>query len=388
MAYSIGDWIRETTATTGTGTMTLSGAVSGYQTFAPLKNPSYTTYTIEDGVDVEHGIGQYVDLSGIGGPRTLSREEVLFSTNSGSKLNLSGSAEVYCTHSSYLDYLWRTPSPPCVRMSLDSTDPFPGTDQSAKTTLYIHRVGGDRTDIYNTTRTTWQPTVQTATLSLTTFSASTMYDIFVYDGGSHTLAAEKLAWTNVTTRATALVWNEGRLVKSGDASRLYIGSVYADGSSQLNDTASKRDVWNHYNRVPRHFLAQPTGGFHTYSSTTYREFGGGSTLGQTRVSIVCGEPTPVEAAAQCYCFHGTSGQYASTSVGVDTSSVSSAQGKGCWVDNSGTQVPCEYRGTLAAGYHTLRFLQQAVASGTMSWAGVFTTSGADVQAALTGSFLC
>jgi hypothetical protein len=80
-----------TTATTGTGTITLGSASSGYQSFAAagVVNADIVRYVIEDGTDWEIGTGTYT-ASGT----TLSRT-VLESSNADAALNLSGSAVVY-----------------------------------------------------------------------------------------------------------------------------------------------------------------------------------------------------------------------------------------------------------------------------------------------------
>ena len=78
------------TATTGTGTITLGAAESGYQSFtdAGVVNSDVVRYTIEDGDAWEIGSGTY--SSG-----TLTR--VLDESSTGSLLNLSGDAVVYIT---------------------------------------------------------------------------------------------------------------------------------------------------------------------------------------------------------------------------------------------------------------------------------------------------
>ena len=82
-----------TTSTTGTGTITLGSAVSGFQTFADagVSNGQTVRYTIEDGTNFEIGSGTYT-ASGT----TLSRN-VSESSNSDAAINLSGSAEVFVT---------------------------------------------------------------------------------------------------------------------------------------------------------------------------------------------------------------------------------------------------------------------------------------------------
>jgi hypothetical protein len=80
-----------TTATTGTGTLTLGSASSGYQSFAAagVVNADIVRYVIEDGTAWEIGTGTYT-ASGT----TLTRA-VSESSNADAALNLTGSAVVF-----------------------------------------------------------------------------------------------------------------------------------------------------------------------------------------------------------------------------------------------------------------------------------------------------
>jgi hypothetical protein len=102
MALVVADRVQETTNTTGTGTLTLAGAVSGYQSFSVIGNTNTTYYTIVSGTSWETGIGTYT-LSGT----TLSRDTVLASSASGSKITVAAGAVVFCSYpagkSFYLD---------------------------------------------------------------------------------------------------------------------------------------------------------------------------------------------------------------------------------------------------------------------------------------------
>lgn len=90
MALVVKDRVKESTATTGTGTLTLDGASSGYQAFSVIGNGNTTYYVITDATsgDWEVGIGTYT-ASGT----TLSRDTVLSSSNAGSLVSFSAGAK-------------------------------------------------------------------------------------------------------------------------------------------------------------------------------------------------------------------------------------------------------------------------------------------------------
>jgi hypothetical protein len=81
------------TLTTGTGTVTLASALSGYQSFASagVANSDKVRYVIIDGSNWEIGVGTYTS-SGTTLTRTPSE-----SSNSGAAISLSGSASVFVT---------------------------------------------------------------------------------------------------------------------------------------------------------------------------------------------------------------------------------------------------------------------------------------------------
>ena len=98
MALVLADRVKETTTTTGTGTVTLLGAVTGYQSFSAIGNGNITYYTIagQTGSEWEVGIGTYTSAG-----TTLSRTTVLSSSNSGSLVTFSaGTKDVFCTYPS------------------------------------------------------------------------------------------------------------------------------------------------------------------------------------------------------------------------------------------------------------------------------------------------
>lgn len=96
MALALYDRVRETSTIVGTGTATLLGAVSGYQSFSVVGNANTTYYCIFNTgtTEWEVGIGTYT-LSGT----TLSRTTVLSSSNAGGLVSFTaGTKDVFVTY--------------------------------------------------------------------------------------------------------------------------------------------------------------------------------------------------------------------------------------------------------------------------------------------------
>lgn len=97
MALVLADRVKETTTTTGTGTVTLAGAVTGFQSFSVIGNGNTTYYTIagQGTSEWEVGIGTYT-ASGT----TLSRDTVLASSaGAPTKTTFSaGTKDVFVTY--------------------------------------------------------------------------------------------------------------------------------------------------------------------------------------------------------------------------------------------------------------------------------------------------
>jgi len=95
MAFKLNDRVKESSATTGTGTFTLGGAVSGFESFAAGIGGDNTTYycIFETGTNnFEVGLGTLN-----GAASTLARTYVISSSNSDAKVNFAGATEVFCT---------------------------------------------------------------------------------------------------------------------------------------------------------------------------------------------------------------------------------------------------------------------------------------------------
>jgi hypothetical protein len=96
MAFVLADRVKETTTTTGTGTVTLLGASTGFQSFSAIGNTNTTYYTIagQTGSEWEVGIGTYTSSG-----TTLARTTVISSSNAGALVNFSaGTKDVFVTY--------------------------------------------------------------------------------------------------------------------------------------------------------------------------------------------------------------------------------------------------------------------------------------------------
>ena len=94
MALIIADRVKETSTTTGTGTYTLAGAVTGFETFGSIGDGNTTYYGCTDGAgNFEVGVGTYASSG-----TTLARTSILQSSNSDSAVNWSaGTKTLFCT---------------------------------------------------------------------------------------------------------------------------------------------------------------------------------------------------------------------------------------------------------------------------------------------------
>jgi len=103
------------------------------------------------------------------------------------------------------------------------------SDVTAATTVYWALHNGEQIALFDGTDT-WVVS-EVAELSIAVpATTSTMYDLFVdYNAGTPQLQAT--AWSNDTTRATALTTQDGILVQTGNTDWRYVGCFRTTGSS-------------------------------------------------------------------------------------------------------------------------------------------------------------
>jgi hypothetical protein len=209
MALVLADRVQETTTTSGTGTVTLAGAVSGYQSFAAVGNGNTTYYTITDGANWEVGIGTYTSSG-----TTLSRDTVLASSNSGSKITLSGGiANVFLTYPAERSVSTATPQ------TFTSAQTFSGSTSNSAAVL---------TNALETA--TVSATAATGTIALYPSTQSVLY----YTTNASANWTVNLTWSSGTTLNTVLSTGQSVtvafLVTQG-ATAYYNSTVQVDGTT-------------------------------------------------------------------------------------------------------------------------------------------------------------
>lgn len=363
MSFLTKDRVKETSTTTGTGTLTLAGAATGFQSFSAIGDGNSCYYCIahQSAAEWEVGIGTYT-ASGT----TLSRDKVLASSNSGNAVSLSaGTKDVFVTFPAAIA---ESAHSVCEgRLTLTSGTAVTTSDVTGATSVYFTPYNGNRLGIYNGSG--WQVyRFAELTLALGTLTSALPYDVFVYDNAG-TLTLESLAWTNGTTRATALALQDGVYVKSGATTRRYLGTFYTTSTTTTEDSVAKRFLWNAYNRVRRPMVKKETTDTWTYTTATYRAANNSTT---NRLEMIRGlDVDPIIVSVQSIVNNTTGGTpRVAVGIGIDSTSVNSAHVFGGNAPSSGNlNLRCEYSGFPGVGYHYAQWLEYSGASGTTLWIG-------------------
>ena len=216
------------------------------------------------------------------------------------------------------------------RLTLTSATPVTTADVTGAGTVYCTPYKGNRIALYD--GSTWNlRTSAEFSLALSALTSGKPYDIFCYDNAT-VPTLEFLVWTNDTTRATALVYQDGVLVKSGATTRRYLGTMYTTGVATTEDSYAKRYLWNYYHRV----LRQARGTFSADRTTTSATFAEINSEIRTNFLVGVSEDalavnligTATSDTANCYCgfaptFDGISTETALEGGGFNTSTTAS-----------------------------------------------------------------
>jgi hypothetical protein len=233
MALVVKDRVQETSVTTGTGTLTLAGAVVGFQTFSSAIGNTNTTYyaiSMAGSSDFEVGIGTV-------GAGTLTRDTVLESSNANALVNFAaGTKNVFCTYpADKAVYLDESNVLSGVTITAGDGTGFTLQDDVDATKKAQFQLSGITT---GTTRTYTLPNVSgtLAALNLaqtftttTTFSGSTV-TVGTFSAGNSIYGLGTGATLSGSTKAI----NIGTAGVSGSTTNITVGSAVSGATTNIN----------------------------------------------------------------------------------------------------------------------------------------------------------
>jgi hypothetical protein len=269
------------------------------------------------------------------------------------------------------------------RLTLTTGTPVTTADVTGATTIYCTPYVGNSISLYN--GADWYTfTSSEFSIALGTLTSGRPYDVFCYDNaGVPTL--ELTSWTNDTTRATALAYQDGVLVKSGTATRRYLGTFYTTSTTQTEDSKTKRYLWNYYNRIVRQMLVTDAAASWTYTTAAYRQ-ANASTANQLNFVIGVLEDA-VTAGINVSVALTSSNAMAIVSIGVDSivgpvalTGSAATSGVGGFFDCASAR----YIGYPGVGRHFLAWLEWSTAAGVTTWNGTSSTLNSGISGEVLG----
>lgn len=193
--------------------------------------------------------------------------------------------------------------------------------------------------------------------------ASTNYDVWGYISSSTLKLEWSAAWTNATTRSTAITTQNGIDVKSGQTTRRLLGTVRTTLAGVLEDSKAKRFLSNRYNDTFRTMAVHESTVTWTYGTATLRQANANTA---NQLDYVCCVARPVWAQVVVQVANSTStARYAGVNIGVDSTSSPSAE-LAAFVSCTDSQyqpASAFYAGTPGLGRHYLAWLEKADAGG-------------------------
>lgn len=371
---------RMSTATTGTGTITLGSAVAGFLSFvaAGVVDGDVITYAIQDGSSSEIGRGTYT-ASGT----TLTRT-VLKSTNSNLPISLSGAAQVFITPAA--EDFAIIPAAADGRLTLTSGVPVLASTVSSATTIYYTPYVGTYISVFDGSIVKKRDFVSQLSIALgSNWAADTNFDVF-YGNDAGTWRLCTVAWTNSTTRATALdLTTKGFYTNGASATArysnaatftlpqyqgTYLGTFRTTGSTGTTEfvlgaagaggTAGSILIWNMYHRREFAAFVADSGSNHTYTTATIRGFNNSATY---RVSMVRGLNEDGVNASFCVCMllANVAGS-AIVTLGLDSTTAKATQAVNAQIYGNGSatfnsNVTATFSGVPGLGFHYIQGLE-------------------------------
>jgi len=251
------------------------------------------------------------------------------------------------------------------RLTLTSGTAVTTADVTGAGTVYFALDKGDQIALYDGS-SAWETVVfAEMSIALSGGTASKPNDIFLdYNGGSPALAI--LAWTNDTTRATALVKQNGVWVKTGDTQQRYLGTLWLDSSKECADSNAKRHCWNLENQRIRPLKRIDYTDSWTYTSASYQQANGSSA---NQVDVVLGVAQSVLVILNAMSGSSGNGRWRLNAIGLDGTSANGITGKTTATGGEVGMTTSVYNEITAVGRHYFVWLEMSSAGDTSTWYG-------------------
>lgn len=222
------------------------------------------------------------------------------------------------------------------RLTLTSHTPVTTADVTGAGTLYLTPIGEQAAlnsagSVVGTTSGTSQvnlpngstggwAVLRSAEVSLSlTLTSGKNYDVFAYNSSGTLTLALGSAWTSDTARADVLDVLDGipvnhATVASQTAGKcLYLGTIRASGTNTMEDSLSKRYVWNYSNRRLRPMKKTSASTSWTYATATWRAANGDSSLA---LGVLVGLPEDSVTVRVEVCYEANANVAGDLAVGI------------------------------------------------------------------------
>lgn len=246
---------------------------------------------------------------------------------------------------------------PGGRLTTESGVPVSTSDRTAQGTLYYTPYKHAWIATYS--GTAWQfHEFSEVSLPLTVTSGKN-YDVFI-NSAANALSLSS-AWTSDTVRTDALTSQDGVTVLSSDHTKLWLGTIRADGANTTADSGGgittqvggKRFVWNAYNQVIRFIKVIDTTDQWSYTTDTIRQAGG---IAGNKVEYVSGDASvTIDATIHASVALSVNvARAAKVGIGIDSTTTFSGFVQSGFVNDAGGSfepIEARYVGSVGLGYH-------------------------------------
>lgn len=273
------------------------------------------------------------------------------------------------------------------RLTLTSNIPVTTADLTAATTVYMTPYLSGLISLYDSNVAIWM-LYSTAQISVSPpANTNTPFDVFAYLSTAGVVTLEAVAWTNATTRATALTLQNSILVKSGTVARRYIGTLCTTGvSGETQDSAAKRFCYNYYNRIPKSLNKLSNDTSWTYASNTIRQANADT---ENQVAFVMGASEDIVDVVVHTMASGSTGTGGMIALALDsTTSVASSTEQSLVTNITGGRLHMSacYRSFPGIGSRYIAWVEAS--DGTTTFRGADSISGLGCKYGINGTIWC